>query len=94
MSNGMKCRCDGCGRMSRLDSAYCDVCWDAGRIDEPKPTGVMLDREQVDCLTVMGLRQWKEDIPKTTGNHPDDIAADALRLAAIDVLLAYAGVQQ
>ncbi len=52
---------------------------------------VELDAETLDRITVAGLRDWRESISGAKAKHADDRAADKLRIAAIDILLAYNG---
>ncbi len=52
---------------------------------------VKIDAETLDRLAVAGLREWRETILKTAAKHAEDRAADKMRIAAIDVLLAYTG---
>ncbi len=52
---------------------------------------VKIDAETLDRLAVAGLREWRETILETVAKHAEDRAADKMRIAAIDVLLAYTG---
>lgn len=53
---------------------------------------VELDAETVDRIVIMGLRNLRDEIAGGKSHHVDDVAADRLRIAAIDVLLCYYGV--
>ncbi len=57
---------------------------------------VKLDAETLDRITVAGLMDWRESISESeaTAKHAEDRAADAMRIAAIDILLAYNGAEQ
>ncbi len=55
-------------------------------------TAVTIDAETLDRITIAGLRDWREAISETEANHAEDRAADKMRVAAIDILLAYHGV--
>ncbi len=52
---------------------------------------VTIDLETLDRITVAGLRNWRADIAGSKSKHAEDQKADAMRTAAIDVLLAYNG---
>ncbi len=54
---------------------------------------VKIDAETLDRITVAGLRDWRETISETKAKHAEDRAADAMRIAAIDILLAYNGAE-
>ncbi len=52
---------------------------------------VTLDLETLDRITIAGLREWREGILEAEAKHAEDKAADTMRVAAIDLLLAYNG---
>ena len=54
---------------------------------------VALDLETLDRITVAGLRNWRADIVGSKPKLAEDQKADAMRIAAIDVLLAYNGTE-
>ena len=54
---------------------------------------VELDAETLDRITIAGLHDWRESISGANAKHAEDRAADAMRVAAIDILLAYHGTE-
>jgi len=54
-------------------------------------TGVTIDSETLDRITVLGLKQWREITSHEAEHaaHQLDRDAGKLRTAAIDILLAY-----
>ncbi len=52
---------------------------------------VTLDLETLDRITIAGLREWRVGCVNSKSNYTEDKKADAMRIAAIDVLLAYNG---
>ncbi len=54
---------------------------------------VTIDADTLDRITVAGLRDWRALISGAKAKHAEDRAADKMRVAAIDILLAYHGAE-
>lgn len=54
---------------------------------------VELDAESVDRIMICGLRAMRDDIQSDKSKHPEDVAANALRVSAIGVILGYMGAK-
>ncbi len=54
---------------------------------------VTIDADTLDRITVAGLRDWRVSIRGSKSKHAEDRAADKMRLAAIEILLAYNGAE-
>ena len=52
---------------------------------------VTLDLETLDRITILGLREWRAGCVNSKSCNAEDKKADAMMIAAIDVLLAYNG---
>jgi len=53
-----------------------------------------LSEEDLEFLRIEWLRQWREDIKKTPGSTPMEIAMDKHLITSIDIILCYFGAAE
>lgn len=52
---------------------------------------IKLDAETVDRIMIDGLRNMRADIAADQSKHSEDVAANRLRISAIDLIIGYMG---
>ena len=52
---------------------------------------IKLDAETVDRIMIDGLRNTRADMAADKSRHPEDVAANRLRISAIDLIIGYMG---
>ena len=57
-------------------------------------TKITLSDEALEAITIDGIKAIRLECETPSSTHPADIAAERMRVAACDVLLAYLGVSK